>query len=158
MKTDLLCKRFLRPLLVAAIALPLLAVGVSAQAQIQTSVLRVNIEGATGSGPDIVGFNGPLTVSTRVIPDPVFSSPTVLELVIDFSSVVGVNKAGGKKFLTEAQTIVHRPLLAFDQIEVTFPYRLGAAVQSARTANVLLAVSFNAASGVSMTAKTIAPP
>jgi hypothetical protein len=95
-----------------------------------------------------------MTIATRIIPDPDFNGPTNLELVIDFSSVKGIGKGKGQeKFATEAQTIVHRPLLALDPIEVTFPYNAGNNVNSARAAKATLTVSFSAASGLAITSK-----
>ena len=153
MKTDQLCKKFLRSLLIAAMAVPLLTVAVPALAAIKGPAIPVIVEGIISSDTENIGFGGQMMISTRVIDDPVFSSPTILELTIDFSNVRGVGKGSGKKFVTEAQTIVHRPLLAFDAIEVTFPYAPGNDVHLARTARVLIAVSFNARSGFSMTSK-----
>lgn len=153
MRTDQLWKRFLHPLLAAAMAVPLLTVAAPALAAITGPAMPVNVDGTISSDTENIGFGGQMTISTRVIDDPVFSSPTIVELIIDFGNVVGVGKSSGKKFVTQAQTVVHRPLLAFDQIEVIFPYAPGSDVQLARAAKVFIAVSFNANSGFSMTSK-----
>jgi len=158
MKTDQPRKKFLRPFLAAAVAVLLLTLTTPALAVVKGPAMPVTVDGTIGSDTENIGFGGQMTVSTRVIDDPVFSSPTILELIIDFSNVRGVGKNSGRKFVTEAQTIVHRPLLAFDQIEVSFPYAPANNVHLARTANVLLAVSFNAKSGFSMTSKISKAP
>lgn len=114
--------------------------------------IPVNVNGNVGVGPDAVALSGQITVGTRIIPDPDFGNPPSLELIVDFSSVKGKGNGGGSsQFTTEAQTIIHRPLLALDPIEVTFPYSNGNSANSAKTAVATLMVSFNAASGVAVT-------
>jgi len=114
--------------------------------------IPVTVNGTVGTGVDAVDLNGQMTVATRIIPDPDFNSPTNLELIIDFSSVKGNGKAKGQeKFATEAQVIIHRPLLALDPVEVTFPYFAGNSAKSAKVAKAKLMVAFNAQTGISIT-------
>ncbi|MDB5883878.1 MAG: hypothetical protein JWR74_49 [Polaromonas sp.] len=158
MKTDPLREAFIRPFLAAAVAVPLLAMAAPALPAVKGPVIPVNVEGSISSDSENIGFSGQMKVSTRIIDDPDFSGPTIVELIIDFSSIRGVGKNTGRRFTTEAQTIVHRPLLAFDEIEVSFPYTPGTDVHLARTANVVIAMAFNANSGFSMSSKISRAP
>lgn len=148
-------KTILRRTMIVVIAAPLVIVPAAVLAVVVVVTgppIPVTINGTVGTGPDAVALSGQITIATRIIPDPDFNSPTNLELVIDFSSVKGQGNANGNsKFATEAQTIIHRPLLALDPIEVTFPYSQGNSANSAKTAVAKLMVSFSAASGVSIT-------
>lgn len=121
--------------------------------------IAVNVNGTVGTGVDAVDLNGQMTVATRIIPDPDFNSPTNLELIVDFSSVKGNGKAKGQeKFATEAQVVIHRPLLALDPVEVTFPYNAGNSANSAKVAKATLMVSFNATTGVGITSSVTDMP
>lgn len=153
MPNDQLWKRFFRPALVLAVALPLVVVPMLALAVVQALPRPVSIDGSINSDTENIAFSGQMTITPRIIEDTVFSGPTILELIIDFSNVKGQGKSSGKKFLTDAQTIVRRPLLAFDQVEATFPYATGNDVQSAGTAKALISVSFNASTGFTITSK-----
>jgi len=153
MRNAQLLKRFARPVLVAAMALPVMVYPLFADAAVQGPTVPVNVDGSISSETETIGFAGQMTISTRIIDDPVFNGPTLLELVIDFSNVRGAGKASGKKFATEAQAIVHRPLLAFDEIEVVFPYTAGNEVHAGRVAKATISVNYNAKSGFLLTSK-----
>jgi hypothetical protein len=148
-------KTILRRMVIVAVVAPVVIVPTAVLAVVAVVAgppIPVTVNGTVGTGVDAVDLNGQMTIATRIIPDPDFNGPTNLELVIDFSSVKGNGKAKGQeKFATEAQVIIHRPLLALDPIEVTFPYNAGNNANSAKTAKATLAVSFNAASGVAIT-------
>jgi hypothetical protein len=148
-------RKFLRRTIIVALAAPVLMVPAGVLAVVAVVAgppIPVTVNGTVGAGGDAVDLNGQMTVATRIIPDPDFGAPPILELVIDFSSVKGNGKAKGQeKFATEAQTIIHRPLLALDPVEVSFPYNAGNNANSAKSAVATLMVSFNAASGVSIT-------
>ena len=146
-------KRFVRAFLVAAMALPLMVSPLFVDAAIQGPTVPVNVDGSINSDTETIAFGGQMTISTRIIEDPVFSGPTLLEINIDFSNVKGAGKASGKKFATEAQVIVHRPLLPFDEIEVIFPYTAGNEVHAARMAKAIISVNYNARSGFVLTSK-----
>jgi hypothetical protein len=144
--------RGLRCLILGGVVAPLVIGPVAVMAVVAGPPIPVTVNGTVGNGAEAVDLSGQITIATRIIDDPVFNGPTILELVIDFSSVKGKGKGSGQnKFETEAQTIIHRPLLAMDPIEVTFPYFAGNNMNSAKTAVATLNVSFNAATGVAIT-------
>lgn len=153
MRTDQLWKIFLRPALVAAIAIPAVVLPLLVLAVVQGSTVPVLVDGTISSDSENIGFGGEMTITTRVIDDTVFNGPTMLEMIIDFSSVKAQGKDSGKKFASQAQVIVHRPLLAFDEVEVIFPYAEGNNVHAARTALAVISASFSARSGIVLTSK-----
>lgn len=153
MRNDQLWKIFLRPALVAAIAIPAVVLPLLVLAVVQGATVPVLVDGTISSDTENIGFAGEMTITTRVIDDTVFNGPTMLEMIIDFSRVKGQGKASGKKFATEAQVIVHRPLLAFDEVEVIFPYVEGNNVHAARTAMAVISASFSASAGIVLTSK-----
>lgn len=153
MRTEQLWKRFLRPALVAAIAIPAVVVPLFVLAVVQGATVPVLVDGTISSDTENIGFGGEMTITTRVVEDTFFNGPTLLEMNIDFSQVKGQGKASGKKFTSEAQVIVHRPLLAFDEVEVIFPYTEGNNVHAARSAVAIISASFSARSGIVLTSK-----
>ena len=153
MRTDQLWKRVVRPLLVTAIVLPAVIAPLLVLAVVQGPTVPVLVDGTINSDTENVAFGGEMTISTRVIDDTVFNGPTMLEMVIDFSRVKGQGKASGNKFTSEAQVIVHRPLLAFDEVEVIFPYTQGNDAHAARSAMAVISASFSARSGIVLTSK-----
>ena len=148
-------KKFLRRTAIIVIAAPIVIVPAAVMAVVSVvsgPPIPVSVNGTVGTGVDAVDLNGQMTVATRIIPDPDFGSPPSLELIVDFSSVKGNGKAKGQeKFATEAQVIIHRPLLALDPVEVTFPYFAGNSAKSAKTAKAKLMVAYNAQTGISIT-------
>jgi len=158
MQTPLSWKRLLRPALLAALAAPLIAAPVAVPAAANDSaIVPVSVHGTTGFGSDHVLFSGEMSITPRIIDDPVFKGPPVLELIIDFSNVKGVQAANGKRFATDAHAVLHRPLLAFEQIEVTFPYAPADDPASSRTAKATIDITFNPKSGVRITSKISDP-
>ncbi|WP_156955358.1 hypothetical protein [Polaromonas glacialis] len=153
MRTDQLWKRVVRPLLVTAIVLPAVIAPLLVLAVVQGPTVPVLVDGTVSSDTETIAFGGEMTISTRVIDDTVFNGPTMLEMIVDFSRVKGQGKASGKKFTSEAQVIVHRPLLAFDEVEVIFPYTQGNDVHAARSAMAVISASFSAKSGIVLTSK-----
>jgi hypothetical protein len=153
MRTDQLWKGFLRPALVALVAIPAVVLPLLVVAVVQGATVPVLVDGSISSDTENIAFAGEMTISTRVIDDTVFNGPTMLEMIIDFSNVKGQGKASGKRFASEAQVIVHRPLLAFDEVEVIFPYTQGNDVHAARSAMAVISASFSARSGIVLTSK-----
>lgn len=151
-------KKPLRIALVSALAAQLVAIPVLATAVIIGPAVPVKVDGTVSSGTENVGFAGQLTISTRIIDDPDFNSPAMLELTVDFSNVKGLGKTTARKFATEAKAVVHRPLLAFDTIELTFPYTVGNDVHAARTATVSIDVTYNPKSGLGLSSKITKAP
>ena len=153
MRANQLCKRFLRPILITAAVIPTVIVPLIVFAVVQGPTVPVKVDGTISSDTENIAFAGEMTISTRVIDDTFFNGPTLLEMIIDFSSIKGQGKASGKKFSSDAQVIVHRPLLAFDEVEVIFPYTQGNDVHGARTAMAIISASFSARSGIILTSK-----
>jgi len=145
--------RFVRPLILTAIAIPVVIAPLFVWAVVQGPTVPVLVDGTISSDTETIGFAGEMTITTRVIEDTFFSGPTLLEMTIDFSRVKGEGKVSRKKFATEAQVVVHRPLLAFDEIEVIFPYTQGNDVHAARSAMAVISTSFSARSGIVLTSK-----
>lgn len=139
---------------IALVVVPLVAIPVAVMAVVSGPTLSVPVDGSIGTGADAITFSGQMTVATRIIDDPVFNGPTVLELVIDFSGVKGAKKGSAPvTYVTNAQAVIHRPLLAFDPIEATFPYYAANNALSAQTAKAALSVSFGGKTGVGITSK-----
>ena len=148
-----LWKRLVRPMLVAALVVPAVIAPLFVWAVVQGPTVPVLVDGTISSDTETIGFGGEMTITTRVIEDTVFNGPTMLEMIVDFSRVSGEGKVSRKKFTSEAQVIVHRPLLAFDEVEVIFPYTQGNDVHAARSAMVTISASFSARSGIVLTSK-----
>lgn len=109
------------------------------------------VHGAVGGrGPlEAVVFSGQASISGKVIHDPVFGAPPVLEIVVDLSQVSGTGLASKKVYLVSSQFILHRPLLAFDSVEVRFPFYAEGDMLRARSAQASFNIFFSAAKGVS---------
>lgn len=157
MQTRTSSKRVPGPVLIAAVAIALAAIPAAVATAVNPPQLPAKAQGTIGTGSGQIGFSGHVLITPRIIDDPDFRTPTLLELIIDFSNVKAVGSSNGQRFVSDSQTIVRRPLLAFDPIEVTFPYAPDGNALSARTAKASLGVSFNARSGVRITS-TIGEP
>jgi hypothetical protein len=115
--------------------------------------IPVAISSTLGTGVNTIDLSGQVIITPRIVTDMVFSKKTVLELTIDFKGVKGVARTVGREvFVTDAQTIIHRPLLSRDAIEVTFPYYITGNFSSARPATATFAVVYDATSGIRITA------
>jgi hypothetical protein len=144
--------KVIRRLPITAMAALLAMESVVVSAAAADPAIPAPVTGALGTGADIVDLSGQIVITPRVITDTVFSNKIILELVIDFRGVKGVARTGSQQnFVTEAQAIVHRPLLARDAIEVTFPYYITGNFSSARPAKATLAVVYDAKSGIRIT-------
>lgn len=130
-----------------ALAVPLAVLAVA----VHQPLLKVFAE--LDNGAERIGFSGQIDITSRIVEDPVFNGPTILEMVVDFSGVRGVGRANGRPFGTNSQVVVHRPLLPFDEFELTFPYQPGNDVNSARTAKATISVAFNAQTGLKLTSR-----
>lgn len=116
------------------------------------------VHGAVGSsgGPaEAVVFSGQASISGKVIDDPDFGAPPVLEIVIDLSNVSGVGQSSKKTYLVSTQAVLHRPLLAFDSIELSFPFSAAGDPSPARAARASFGIRFSAAAGITTTGVTI---
>jgi len=98
-----------------------------------------------------VAFSGQAAVSGRVIHDTVFGAPPVLEVIVDLSQVTGKGLSSGAVYTVQGQAIVHRPLLAFEQVEVGFSFAPEGNVLQARSAIAAFGVYYSAAKGMTIT-------
>jgi hypothetical protein len=111
-----------------------------------------------GAGPtEAVVFSGQASISGKVIHDTVFGAPPVLEIIIDLSNVRGKGQRTGKTYLVSSQAILHRPLLPFDPVEVSFPFVADGNLLLARSATASLGVFYSAARGMTTTTVLIRP-
>lgn len=108
-----------------------------------------------GAGESI-RFAGNAIISAQLIDDLVTKAPRVLELVIDFSGVTATGVTSGKRFMTTAQSILHRTARPFDMVEVSFPYYVSGDMSSARTAMAAFSVGLDGAT-LSITSKLSTP-
>lgn len=91
-----------------------------------------------------IRFAGQASATAQLIDDLQTRAPRVLEIIIDFSGVTATGVISGKAYVTNAQSILHRPAKPFDTIEVSFPYYLSGDLKSARVAMAAFSVSVNA--------------
>lgn len=105
------------------------------------------------SGNENVTFSGQATISGQIIDDTLTRAPRVLQLLINFSSVNAVGLSSGKKYVTNAQSIIHRPLLSYDPIEISFPYHVAGDFSSARSALATFSVALGGPTGLTITSK-----
>jgi hypothetical protein len=134
------------------IVAPLVVVAVGPAPEVTVAV-RDTIRGKNEN----ILFSGTIKVTCKLIDDPLFRAPRVLQLLIDFSGLTGTGLASGKKYLTAAQAVVHRPLLNFDPVQASFPYYPDNDLLAARSALASFAVSFREPAGIAITAKLSAP-
>jgi hypothetical protein len=137
----------------AALAVLLTAASMASHAITPIAPMTIPAAITISDAVENVKFAGVVSVQGKVIDDPVFNSAQVIELVIDFSNVIGVGDKTGKQFVTDAQAVLHRPLRAADQVEVTFPYYLDSDPSVSRTAIAVFQVSFSGANNVGITMK-----
>ena len=114
------------------------------------------IGGSAGSAEPVI-FTGQASISGKVVHDTVFGAPPVLEISVDFSQISGKGLRSGKTYLVSSQVILHRPLIAFDPIEVSFPFFADGDMLSARSALAHFSVLFSAARGMTTTRVIIKP-
>jgi len=116
------------------------------------SVVAATVSGAVSSsgGPaEAVVFSGQASISGKVIHDPDFGTPPVIEIIVDLSKVSGVGLRSRKAYLVSTQAVLHRPLLAFDSVEVSFPFVAeGEDMLRARSGLASFGIQFSAAGGI----------
>ncbi len=106
------------------------------------------VQGAVPGAPENVIFSGQATISGRVIHDPDFGAPPVLEIVVDLSNVSGLGRLSKKTYRVTSQVILRRPLLAFDSVEVSFPFFAEGDMSSARSALASFSIDYSATNGI----------
>ena len=157
MNTESLRRPFLRGAGLAALTAAISALPLPAAAATWPQTLSVAVNDTVRGATEDVVFSGQLIVTSNVIIDTSLAGPRVLELIVDFAQVVGTGVTTGDKYVTAAQSILHRPLKTLDPIQITFPFYNDAQLAAARTALATLAVSYLPASGISVTSKLTTP-
>ncbi|MBA2964239.1 MULTISPECIES: hypothetical protein [Ramlibacter] len=106
---------------------------------------------AAGPATEAVVFSGQASISGRVVRDTTFGAPPVLEIIVDMKNVTGKGVRSGKAYLVSSESIVRRPLAAFEQVEVSFPFAPDGNVLQARSAMASFGVNYNASKGLTTT-------
>ncbi|GAB3761009.1 hypothetical protein GCM10028796_10570 [Ramlibacter monticola] len=116
--------------------------------------------GASAAGAEPVVFSGQASISGKVVYDTVFNAPPVLEIIVDLSGITGKGQRTGRIYQVATQAILHRPLVAFDSIELGISFAADSDVALARSALASFSVQYNAATGLKATPVRIAsvPP
>lgn len=156
MNADILQRPFLRGVRLAAIAVVLIAVAVPATAAPKQKIsvpVRDTIRGETEN----ILFSGQILVTGTVIENVAVEGPNMMQLVVDFSEVSGIGATTGRRYATEAQTILHRPLVTLDTIETSFPFYSDSQLVRMRTAVASLSVSYSSDAIISVTSKLSTP-
>jgi hypothetical protein len=104
-----------------------------------------------------VVFAGQAAVSGRVVRDTTFGAPPVLELVIDLGKVTARGLRSGVAYHVHGEAILHRPLQAFEQVEVGVSIAPPNNPLQARSAVATFGVHYSAAKGITATPVSIAP-
>jgi hypothetical protein len=112
---------------------------------------------ATGGETEAVVFSGQASIKGKVVHDNVFGAPPVLEIVVDMSQVIGKGQRSGKAYQVSGQLVVHRPLQAFEPVEVTFPFYPDGNVLASRSATASFGLYYNASNGITTTRVLITP-
>ena len=146
-----------RPLAVLVVGGLLIAAPLVVTAVIPLPTLSVQIKDVIKGDTENISFTGKAAITGKVIDDPHFRGPPVLQLLIDFSGVTGTGVSSGKQYVTTAQAVLHRPLITFDPIQATFPYYASGDFASARSALASFAVSYGPPTGLKITSKVTAP-
>jgi len=107
--------------------------------------------GVDGAASEPVLFAGQASITGKVIYDTVFGAPPVLEMIVDLSKVTGRGLSTGKAYQVASQAILHRPLKAFESVEVSFSFAADGDAALARSALASFGVYYDAASGMSTT-------
>lgn len=102
---------------------------------------------------ETIRFSGQASITAQSIDDVLTQAPRVLQLLIDFSQVAGFGTSSRKKYMTEAQCILHRLLIPFDSIQVSFPYHIRGDFSSARSVIATFFVKYRGAQGLEITSK-----
>jgi hypothetical protein len=126
--------------------------------RVPATVVAAAVNGAASSsgGPaEVVVFSGQASISGKVIDDPHFGAPPVLEIVVDLSNVSGKGVHSGKTYQVSTQAVLHRPLVAFDAIELNFPFFAAGDASPARSALASFGIRFSDAGGITTTPVTI---
>ena len=121
---------------------------IPAQAAVTWSSTLVPIKGSVDGVPETVVFSGNAKVNSRLAPDPVFNTPTLV-LSIDLTSVSAVGSSTRSKYVVTGPEMVQRKVAASQLVEITFPFAKGSmgGTSEARTGVATFALNFNLTNG-----------
>lgn len=100
-------------------------------------------------------FFGLATISGKVIHDPDFGAPPILEISIDLRQIHGKGLRSGKNYQTATHAVLHRPLSAFDVIELTYPFVAEGDGSPTRSALASFGIRYSAAGTLTTTAVSV---
>jgi hypothetical protein len=136
-----------------AIAAALLWSSVSPPASAVVSTLAsaaaTTVSGSVTGSPETVSFSGSVSINSTRVSDPDFFRPDAVILSVDLSGMKGKGMSTGKVYVVSNQEIITRPLIAGDNIVVTFPFSASGSTMtmSPRIGAATLALTFDVASG-----------
>ncbi len=145
----------------SAVAAPLdapFAIEVSGNVGAARGAAAASLVGAPSAQTEMVKFAGTASVTGRVLLDPVFNGPPVLELVIDLTALTGVGSSTGLSYVSLGNTVIQRPLKAVDVVQITFPFYVDGDPGSARSGLATLNVTYSEAAGLNVSATLGATP
>jgi len=114
------------------------------------SSVAVAIFGTVDGAPEGVYVSGVAQITSTVMKvGPKFNHPRSVMLSIDLHDVSGQGLSTGATYVTESQEDVMRPLVASDQVEITFPlYSAGlGGLTSARAGLASFTLTFDVSTG-----------
>jgi hypothetical protein len=114
--------------------------------------------GTSGDAAEPVSFSGQAMISGRIVRDTTFGAPPGMEITVDLSNVRGKGLRTGKAYVVSSQTILHRPLVAFETVEVSFPFTPDGQVTLSRSAMASFGIYYTAAKGMTTTPVRITTP
>jgi hypothetical protein len=119
-----------------------------AYAAVTWNTKLVPIKGSVDGVPETVVFSGNAKVNSRLAPDPVFNTPTLV-LAIDLSGISAVGSSTRSKYVVSGPEMVQRKVAASQLVEITFPFAKGSmgGTSEARTGVATFALNFDLTSG-----------
>ena len=139
--------RTLAPVLLASVLGAATGGLVPRTAAAQTAVTGTAVERAL----EPVVFGGQASITGRVIPDTDFGAPPVLEVIVDLSTATARGLRSGLAYQVQGQSILHRPLQPFEQVEVGVSFAPQGDLLQARSAVATFDVHYSAAKGMTTT-------
>jgi len=87
-----------------------------------TGTTTIPYSGTVQGPPEDVHLSGSAQISFKVVRDLDFGKPPSVLLTIDMSRVSGVGAKSGLKYVTSGGQNLLRPLVAVDQVDITFAF------------------------------------
>ena len=157
MNTYFVQRSFSRCVQQAAVAVAIIATAAAAAIAAPPQKMSVAVRDTVRGETENIVFSGPILITGTVIENAVVDGPNMIQLLVDFSGVSGIGATTGKKYVTSAQAILHRPLVALDTIRTSFPFYSDTQLAKTRTAFASLSVSYSPNAIISVTSKLTAP-